>query len=363
MLQRSVRASDTQGMRRFPARLLLSLTTTLTLAACGGGDPDPTEAADVPPPAAEAGSLLQGQAQPQAPSDTQRAAAATATARSSTNACSAIRPFYWEVGGRDSRLVSGSELAPGSTTAYKAALPMSIASASKWIYGSYVAQLRGGQLTDTDRKFLTLRAGYVSLRSCQPTQTVDSCLATDGNGTYTPEFDGRFLYDGGHMQAHASLVGLGGKTNQTLATSIRAQLGTDVALSFNQPQVAGGAIMSPDAYALLLRKMLKGQLQIAALLGSGAVCTNASTCGLDRAVFAPLPASESWHYAAGHWVEDDPVTGDGAFSSPGAFGFYPWIDQSKTYYGVVARMAQNGAWPSVQCGRLIRKAWLSGTAQ
>ena len=68
-------------------------------------------------------------------------------------------------------------------------------------------------------------------------------------------------------------------------------------------------------------------------------------------------------YAAGHWVEDDPVTGDGAFSSPGAFGFYPWIDQSKTYYGVVARMAQNGAWPSVQCGRLIRKAWLSGTAQ
>jgi hypothetical protein len=358
-------------MHRFPARLFLSLTTTLALAACGGGDPDIPPTAEAPALAADAdpdanvGGDLQAMAQRQilAISDTQRASAATATARSSTNACSAIRPFYWEVGGRDSRLVSGSELAPGSTVAVKSNFPMSIASASKWIYGSYVAQLRGGQLSDTDRRFLTLRSGYVSLRSCQPTQTIDSCLATDGNGTYTPEFDGRFLYDGGHMQAHASLIGLGGKTNTTLATAIRGQIGTDVALSFSQPQVAGGAIMSPDAYALLLRKMLKGQLKIAALLGSGAVCTNASTCGLDRAVFAPLPATESWHYGAGHWVEDDPVMGDGAFSSPGAFGFYPWIDRSKSYYGVVARMAQNGAWPSVQCGRLIRKAWLSGVAQ
>jgi hypothetical protein len=63
------------------------------------------------------------------------------------------------------------------------------------------------------------------------------------------------------------------------------------------------------------------------------------------------------------------VTGDGAFSSPGAYGFYPWIDASKTYYGIIAREsttnvtgpAQNTPyWLSVLCGRLVREAFLTG---
>jgi hypothetical protein len=62
--------------------------------------------------------------------------------------------------------------------------------------------------------------------------------------------------------------------------------------------------------------------------------------------------------------------GDGAFSSPGAFGFYPWIDASKTTYGVLARHASVSltaddpvATASVLCGRTIRKAWFAATAQ
>ena len=73
--------------------------------------------------------------------------------------------------------------------------------------------------------------------------------------------------------------------------------------------------------------------------------------------------SESWHYSVGHWVEDDPVVGDGAYSSAGLFGFYPWIDASKTYYGIVGRVIPDGAMDSVECGRIIRKAWLSGISQ
>lgn len=63
---------------------------------------------------------------------------------------------------------------------------------------------------------------------------------------------------------------------------------------------------------------------------------------------------------------------DGSFSSPGAFGFYPWIDSTKTYYGIVAREVHNGVLASeeaqrpylqsMNCGRLIRKAWKTGTA-
>ncbi|MBK7549435.1 MAG: hypothetical protein IPI20_17215 [Rhodoferax sp.] len=67
----------------------------------------------------------------------------------------------------------------------------------------------------------------------------------------------------------------------------------------------------------------------------------------------------------GHWVEDDRlVRRRPPMSSPGAFGFYPWIDASKTYYGVLARQGAAGTGvDSVNCGRLIRKAWVTGVAQ
>jgi hypothetical protein len=81
-------------------------------------------------------------------------------------------------------------------------------------------------------------------------------------------------------------------------------------------------------------------------------------------VLSPAPNDEAWSYALGHWVEDDPLVGDHAFSSAGALGFYPWIDASRTWYGVLARRAptpggQQGV-VSLRCGRLIRQAWVTG---
>lgn len=88
-----------------------------------------------------------------------------------------------------------------------------------------------------------------------------------------------------------------------------------------------------------------------------------------QAHYSPSPLA--WHYSYGHWVEDEPTTGDGAFSSPGKFGFYPWIDASKTYYGVVARedvtpgtsVQTAPYYQSVLCGRAIRKAFVTGVPQ
>lgn len=58
--------------------------------------------------------------------------------------------------------------------------------------------------------------------------------------------------------------------------------------------------------------------------------------------------------------------GDGAFSSGGAFGFYPWVDATRTSYGVLARQAPftgHNGYDSAVCGRAIRKAWVTRTAQ
>lgn len=243
---------------------------------------------------------------------------------------------------------------------------MSIASASKWIYGAYVAEKRAGVLSASDIKFLHFQSGYVSFDafgSCSFGDTVDGCLNNGSNGNYTAASDGRFNYDGGHMQKHGSLDGLGALGSVALAAEIRRLLGTDIALSYSQPQLAGGVVTTAGDYARLLRKMLGGQLRIGALLGSSAVCTNPATCG--AAVYTPTPPSESWLYSIGHWVDADPTVGDGAYSSTGAFGFHPWITADKTAYGVLARRTTipGTGFDSAVCGRLLRKAWSSASAQ
>jgi hypothetical protein len=349
-------------MRSNTARALLGApllsSLLIGLVACGGGDPGDTD----PTPTAEATGTSEARstrlAAMPAVTNSQRIAAATATAQSSTNDCAAVRPFYWEIGSRDARQAGGS--VGGSVTA-RTRVPY--ASATKWLYGAYVVQRRQGVLTSTDVQMLTFRSGYTALKGCETTQNVDTCLASGTNGQYSGLTDGRFHYNGGHMQKHASMFGLGPMNNTALAAAMSSQLGSDIAVGFSQPQLAGGGVGSSEVYARFLRKLLGGQLRLGAMLGSSAVCTNPATCGIDKAIYTPVPSQESWTYSLGHWVESDPVVGDGAFSSPGAFGFYPWIDAGRTHYGIVARAAPNGARSSAVCGRQIRKAWSTGVAQ
>lgn len=241
---------------------------------------------------------------------------------------------------------------------------MSIASASKWLYSTYFVQKQGGTLSASDVKFLNFTSGYTSFSGCLQPQTVQQCVDLASNGDYSAATDGKFSYGGGHMEKHASLNGLGALVNAPLAAEIQSRIGTDVAIAYSQPQLAGGVVTSADDYARVLRKILSGSLKMRDALGSHAVCTNPLTCA--SAVNTPVPAGESWHYSVGHWVEDDPVVGDRAYSSAGALGFYPWIDAGKTTYGIVARSSAAGTgngFDSSACGRLIRKAWASATTQ
>jgi hypothetical protein len=320
---------------------------TAALAACGGG-----------------GGGGGGGGAP-VPSDAARQQAAEATARSATNACAPVRPFYWEIG--DAQGLRGSGSTDGST--YTADTPMAIASASKWLYAAYVAERRGGAGlgASADVPFLNFSSGYTGFDACLAGQTVAQCQSYQGvvirNGGFSAADVGRFHYSGGHMQKHAVDLGLGALDNAALAAEIRGQLGTDIALSYSQPQLAGGAVSTAADYARFLRKVLRGELKIAALLGTQALCATNAAC--DRVgVASPAPADEVWRYSLGHWVEDDPVVGDGSFSSAGAFGFYPWINQARDTYGILARRNDLGSgFESVLCGRLIRKAWVTGVAR
>jgi len=139
-----------------------------------------------------------------------------------------------------------------------------------------------------------------------------------------------------------------------------------ITLTYRQPLLAGGIYASANDYSAILRALLGGQLYMHDALGTDAVCAWVGPgC---NAVRSPQHV-EKWHYSIGHWVEDDASLGDdGAFSSPGAFGFAPWIEANKKYYGVISRMATPGngnqqGFASSQCGRELRAAWETGVQQ
>ena len=291
------------------------------------------------------------------PTAAQRGAAARTTAESNEK-CRAVQPFYWSIGDAHGVLADGSVGARAPT----AATTMPIASASKLVYAAFVAQQRRGQLTDDDVRFLTFTSGYTHFRACRRGQTIAECDDMGRNGEHDASTDGRFAYNGGHMERHAVLDGLGSLDGAGLARTINDTLGTT--FRYLQPQLAGGIATSAADYGDFLRRIVDGRLQMKSVLGTHAVCTNPRTC--STAAESPFTQADV-HYSIGHWVEDDPQ-GDGAFSSAGAFGFYPWISRDKTTWGVLARFAPGfdgakaGA-ASLMCGRQIRAAWVGGEAR
>jgi hypothetical protein len=273
------------------------------------------------------------------------AAALAASKTANGPSCTKAQPFYWEIGDATGKLAGGSV---GGTT-YTATTPVFIASASKIVYGAYVAQKKWGMLSQDDVKHLTFTSGFSDFDGCRVNDTVGLCAlhATQE----TPSTLNLFAYSGGHMQRHADVsMGMGWMGNLSLATEVNTVLGTT--FTYNQPQLAGGVATTPQGMAVLLRRIMTNELVLGSLLAGPKV----PTVG-PLAVNSPVP--EPWHYGIGHWIEDAPGN-DGAFSSPGAFGFYPWISADKRLYGVVARQSFAGGWTSVQCGRLIRAAYRDG---
>jgi hypothetical protein len=263
--------------------------------------------------------------------------------------CARLGDLYWEIGNADDRLASGQR---GASITATRRVPLG--SASKWLFAAYVAERRQGALVPTDIAALTMISGYSHLNqiACRGAGTVGGCPADARN----PEHIGRFYYNGGHAQKLAMDLGLGGMNTRQLAAELRDVLSLPD-LDYDTPQPGGGAWMTPSGYGTFLRQLVAGDLKLSPLLGGNAVCT-LCLAGLYS------PAPKFWSYSLGHWVEND-RTDDGAFSSPGVFGFYPWITADRTGWGLLARnhLSKDAWYASAQCGALLRKAWGTGTAR
>ena len=319
--------------------------------------------------------LLAGAAFPaQALDDATRLSAVNSTI-TGNQACTSLSKFYWEIGDK----IGGAGHVWGGTgggtgTAPTAGQQIPIYSAGKWVWGAYAYERLGGvvPVNSADDRFLTMESGHSAgtvANACALYTTIQSCR--NSMEAYNAAHVDKYYYGPAHFQQQAiTSFGMGAFNKTQLATEVHRLLGTDFVLTYNAPQMAGGAKSSVTDYAKFLRKILNAQLRIGSGLGSNAVCTfyDASTCpssGYSPVNEAAGGLQEAWHYSLGHWVEDAPGIGDGAFSSPGAAGFYPWIDAGKTYYGILARnvVSTTSAANSVKCGRKIRAAWLTGSPQ
>ncbi|MBI1215846.1 MAG: hypothetical protein GC185_08520 [Alphaproteobacteria bacterium] len=290
--------------------------------------------------------------------DAQRAAQATALHDA---ACTRLGDFYWEIGDTDGKLAAGQVGAKFSRTTR-----MRLDSASKIVFGAYALEKLGDKpLTAELINLFRMTAGYSHSSHgyfrCRPSNTVATCAKkVIGRGPYASDA-GKFSYGGAHSMALGLALGLGEKDGKAMEAEYKKFLGDDTHFSFTSMVFAGGLTDSAADYAVFLRKILAGKLRLAAMLGADAVCAGQSGCPEGAVVNSPVPAR--WHYSLLHWVEDD-KTGDGAFSSPGLEGFYPWISADKKYYGIVARQkfGLHAAQESVECGIAIRKAFMGAVS-
>lgn len=329
-------------MTHRPSPAALVACAAFCLAACGGG----TGSSVTPPPE---------------PSQAQRAAAATATAANNPKCSeSTLGSYYWEIGDAGGAKASGSrgrDAPTGST-------PMRIYSASKWLYSTFVLETRRA-VVPSDATYLNFTSGYTKFGNvplCVPAEaSVQGCLL--GRDGLDPATVGTFNYDSGHMQHHAAFVmGLGAASTAGLASALNAGL-AEQGFTYWVAQPAAGAFTTPSDYARFLRRMLGGQFLMSSALGSNKVCAQSAVLGCTATGTPDSIGTEAWNYSLGHWVEDDPILGDHAFSSAGGGGFYPWIDATKSFYGIVARERSTesaAGYHSAECGRLLRQAWMTG---
>lgn len=344
-------------MKRHGKTTLLSACGLLALGiiGCGPGEDGLPPAGDMPTDTVQAALTVYEQA-------------AVDTANTSSS-CTPLGNFYWEIGNGTAPLFGFSR---GSTVS--AATVMPIASASKWLYAGAYVQSRGYvNLGAEEKKRLNFTSGFI-----EATQSLCKDAGTTVSVCYGPAYKdvsfrlvqhGLYSYGGGHMQKLA-LDDIGARKGTGVASVmdwVNAQLGTSLPESDSDVAVAGGFSGSAAQYRVFLMKLLNNQYELSSRLAADAV---PAYPGGPNVAFTPWTAPTQAYYGLGHWLERELVNGAWTLtghSSPGAFGFYPWVSAARNRYMLLARARQLGAdnegEKSRACAQAIRKAYELGVPQ
>jgi CubicO group peptidase (beta-lactamase class C family) len=179
-----------------------------------------------------------------------------------------------------------------------------------------------------------------------PATTLQACAQDYYNQGITSAPGATFGYGNAHLQIAGAMAEIAG--GKAFSQLFRDKVATPLAIgpvtginfpSAANPRVAGGGTSTGEDYARMLEGVLLNRLLNAAGLAS---FQTDQTAGVPI-FFRPSAGGNTgdWHYAAGSWRECDFTPFDGRcasttiISSPGLFGWTPWIDFDNRYYAVI----------------------------
>ena len=213
----------------------------------------------------------------------------------------------------------------------------------------------GDQGAITLRQLLSFTSGLSPENRCtyDPTLTLDECVTTISRTESIAAPGTEFDYGSVHLSVAGRMaeVVTGKAWNELFAQELRAPLGlpSDIVYYANplrvtgtdNPLLAGGLIVSMNEYEHVLHFVFdKGVWQGLPLLAPGIFDTQAVE-PYPNVVIGKSPAP-NLRYGLTAWLNcGTPQTGCHQISSPGAFGFTPWIDRDTGYYAILGMQDMN----------------------
>ena len=203
------------------------------------------------------------------------------------------------------------------------------------------------------RQLLSFTSGLRPAHPCtsNATTTLAACVDEISREPVIAQPAVRFDYGSTHLHVAARMaeVATGSTWNAIFAQQLRDAVGISPtalyytfprqAIGTTNPLVAGGLRMSMNEYARVLGLIFnKGQWQGATLVSAG-LFEQQSRQPYPAVVIGISPAEQggfNYKYGLTAWLEcTTPAAGCARFSSPGAFGFTPWIDRAAGYYAIL----------------------------
>lgn len=155
-----------------------------------------------------------------------------------------------------------------------------------------------------------------------------------------------------HIAARMAELATGTAWNELFRKQILEPLGLPVDLVYyanpheelgtDNPLAAGGLRMSMNEYEPILRLVFnKGQWQGASLFEDPSIFDQQAIEPFPGVLIGKSPRATA-RYGLTAWLEcSTPASGCASISSPGAFGFVPWIDREAGYYAILGMEIPN----------------------
>jgi len=201
------------------------------------------------------------------------------------------------------------------------------------------------------RQLLSFRSGLANEDLCTyvVNTTLEACVEQIYNDEMLGEPGTRFDYGSTHLQVAGRMAELatGQSWQDIFSDVILTPLGLpadiyyytrpeNLVVSAN-PLLAGGLVVSMSEYAKFLGFVYrKGELDGAQLIDAALFDQQAMDPYPDAIIGETPVESPSVRYGLTAWLEcDTPTTGCAVISSPGLYGFTPWLDREHGYYAII----------------------------